>query len=171
MKKFILLLFAVFYCNLAYSKTNVVYLDVQFIIDNSNLGQFYKKEIKKIDDLNKQNINSKEKIIKNKEIEFNNQKNIISQDEIKKKLNEISVLVKEYQSYRADLNDQIILEKKKYSKKILTILNPLITKYVEKNNIDLVIEKKTILVGVKSLDITKEILNILNEETKDIETQ
>ena len=61
---------------------------------------------------------------------------------------------------------QILIKKKKeYSSKILKILNPLITSYVEKNNISLVINKKSILVGAKSQDITLKILNILNIET------
>ena len=45
-------------------------------------------------------------------------------------------------------------------------MNPLLTKYVEKNNILLVLEKKNILVGIKTLDITNDILKILNQETK-----
>ena len=48
---------------------------------------------------------------------------------------------------------------------MLKILNPILTNYVDKNNISLVIQKKNILVGVKSLDITGKILNIVNEET------
>ena len=50
---------------------------VQFIIDNSNLGKFYKSEIKKIQDKNKTTIINKEQLIKKKETEFNNQKNIL----------------------------------------------------------------------------------------------
>ena len=46
------------------------------------------------------------------------------------------------------------------------ILNPLLTNFVEKNNIKLVLEKKNILVGAKVLDITQNIMTILNNETK-----
>ena len=60
----------------------------------------------------------------------------------------------------------ILNEKKKYSSKILMILNPLLTNFVEKNNIKLVLEKKNILVGAKVLDITQNIMTILNNETK-----
>ena len=74
--------------------------------------------------------------------------------------------MKEYQILRNDLNKEIIENKKEYSLKILNILNPLLTKYVDENNIKLVVEKKNILVGIKSLDITDKILDILNEETK-----
>ena len=58
------------------------------------------------------------------------------------------------------------MKKKKYSSEILNILNPILTNFVEKNNIALVLKKKNILVGAKVLDITDNILLILNEETK-----
>ena len=48
----------------------------------------------------------------------------------------------------------------------MNLLNPLLTKYVDNNNIKLVVEKKNIIVGIKSLDITNDILKILNQETK-----
>ncbi len=64
------------------------------------------------------------------------------------------------------MNKNIIDTKKNYTTEILKILNPLLTNYVDKKGITLVVEKKNILVGIKSLDITTEILDILNEETK-----
>ena len=51
---------------------------------------------------------------------------------------------------------------------ILKLLNPILTKYVDENNIKIVIEKKNILVGIKTLDITENILKIFNEETKNL---
>ena len=79
-------------------------------------------------------------------------------------------MVKQYQILRNDFNKKLTNEKKKFSKEILLILNPLLTKYVESNNINLVIEKKNVLVGVKSLDITKNVLEIFNERTKNIKS-
>ena len=168
MKKIILTLFFCILTTPSISITNLAYLDVQYIIDNSNLGKFYKLEINKIHDSHKSEILSKEKKIKEKEEEFNNQKNLLNQDEIKKKLDEINKLIKDYQIFRNDLKKKITIEKKKYSKEILLILNPLLTKYVDSNNISLVIEKKDVLVGAKSLDITNNILSIFNEKTKNL---
>ena len=72
----------------------------------------------------------------------------------------------EYQKKRRKLKLDLSGQKKNYSKKILKILNPLLTNYVDKNNIELVIEKKNIVVGSKTLDITNSILEILNKETE-----
>ena len=168
MKKITLFIFIFFLNNIVNASTNVAYLDVQFIIDNSNLGKLYKSEIEKLQNKSNKNIKLKEKEIKQKEDEFKNQKNLLNQNEIKKKIDEINSMVKQYQILRNDSNTKLTNKKKKFSKEILLILNPLLTKYVELNNINLVIEKKNVLVGVKSLDITKNILDIFNESTKNI---
>ena len=168
MKKIVLFIIIFFINNTVNASTNVAYLDVQFIIDNSNLGKFYRSEIEKLQNKNNSSIILKENEIKKKEEEFKNQKNLLNQDEIKRKIDEINSMVKQYQILRNDLNKKLANEKKIFSKEILLILNPLLTKYVESNNINLVIEKKNVLVGVKSLDITKNILVIFNERTKNI---
>ena len=168
MKKTIILIIIFCINNIVNASTNVAYLDVQFIIDNSNLGKFYRSEIEKLQSKNNSKVKLKENEIKQKEDEFKNQKNLLNQDEIKKKIDEINTMVKQYQILRNDFNKKLINEKKKFSKEILLILNPLLTKYVESKNINLVIEKKNVLVGVKSLDITKNILVIFNERTKNI---
>ena len=104
-------------------------------------------------------------MIKKKENEINNQKNILKKEEIDNKIKEINKLLKNYKSNLQKFNNEIIDNKKKYSEKILTVLNPILTSYVEKNKINLVIEKKNVLVGIKTLDITNQIMILLNEET------
>ena len=75
-------------------------------------------------------------------------------------------LVKDYQVNRKKLNKKLLENKKKYTSEILKLLNPLLTNYVEKNDILIVLEKKNILIGIKSLDITSNLLELINNETK-----
>ena len=51
------------------------------------------------------------------------------------------------------------------TKKILEILNPIITNFVENNAILIVLPKKNIIVGKKSLDITNQIISLLNNSS------
>ena len=95
----------------------------------------------------------------------------MNDEEKQKKLDELNLMIQNYQITRNNNNKKIVNEKNKYSKKILTILNPLLTNYVEKNKIDIVLKKKDVLVGINKLDITNEILNIFNNETKNKEFQ
>ena len=155
-----------FFSNITNSNTNIAFLDVQYIIDKSILGVQYKKKIdQKVKEIQSK-LNNSESKIKKKEIEINDKKNILKKEEITLMINELNNDIKEYQILRKSLNEDLIKEKRLYSKKILEILNPLLTNYVEINNIKLVIEKKNILVGVKTLDITSQILEIFNKETK-----
>ena len=168
MKKLIFYFFLLFYINNAQAEINLAYLDVQYIIDNSNLGKIYKKNLKEKSDKFKSELLIKEKKIKEQEIVINNQKNILKENELKTKINKLNEDLKQYQKSKLELNKNFIFEKKKLSSEILKILNPILTKYVDEKNIQIVIEKKNVLVGIKTLDITSNILNIFNEETKNL---
>ena len=165
MKKIFFYIFLFLFSTKTYGE-NIVYLDVQYIIDNSELGKFYKLKIKNIQQENSSLLKIKEDEINSLENNVKNQKNILSEEEKKNKVNQLNNLLKEYKLLSNKYNKQIIEDKKTYTSKILKILNPILTNYVEKNEILLVVEKKNILVGIKSLDITDKILDILNEETK-----
>ena len=165
MKKILIYLFLLLFSTSTYGK-NIVYLDVQYIIDNSELGKFYKLKIKNIQKDISSQLKKKEDEINFLEINIKNQNNILSEKEKKNKVNQLNDLLREYKLQSNKFNKQIIENKKKYTSKILETLNPLLTNYVEKNKILLVVEKKNILIGIKSLDITKDLLKILNEETK-----
>ena len=46
-------------------------------------------------------------------------------------------------------------------------INPIIQDYMKKNSIDIVLEKKQIFIGSSSVDITDEIIKLVNENVKD----
>ena len=165
MKKLFFLFLFILKTTNSYS-SNVAYLDVQYIIDNSDIGLFYKKKLKKIQDKNANTLKPIEDKIKNQELEIKNKKNILNESEIENKINKLNNLVKDYQVNRKKLNKKLLENKKKYTSEILKLLNPLLTNYVEKNDILIVLEKKNILIGIKSLDITSNLLELINNETK-----
>ena len=47
-------------------------------------------------------------------------------------------------------------------------LNPIISDYMKEKNIRMVIDKKSVLLADERLDITKEIIEILNQKLKSI---
>ncbi len=147
----------------------IAYLDINFILNTSEVGKLLNNHIQKIN-------NQKMSIYQKKEIELIDkeklliaQQNIIEKNEFEKKFN---ILSKEVQKYRLEKKkhvEEINQIKLKNTKKILQLLNPIITKYVESNSISLVIPKKNIIVGKKNLDITDEIITILNSQVKSID--
>ena len=111
MKKFLLIIVLFFFSNNSFSK-EIVFLDVQFIIDNSEVGKYYKEKILVIEKEKNINLEIMESKIKEKENEINKQKNIMSKNEIDKRIADLNKLVKEYKSKRNE-NFKEVLEKKK----------------------------------------------------------
>ena len=164
MKNIFFIIFFVFFTNSTFAK-NIVYLDIQFLIDNSNLGIKYKEEILAIQTKINSDLKIKQTSIKEKEIELNNQKNVLKKEEFNKKLKNLDKMIIEYRKFNKEQIKIIENKKKLYSDEILKIINPILTEYVEKKKIDIVIEKKNVIVGIKTLEITKDILKKLNEKT------
>ena len=113
MKIILVLIFLLFQTNIVNSNNNIVYLDVDYIIDKSDLGLFYKKKVKIIQDEIKNNLKNKELDIKEKETNIKNKKNILKTEELNKFINELDISVKEYQVYRNKKTQLILNEKKK----------------------------------------------------------
>ena len=113
MKSIFIFIFFLFQINYVYANNNVVFLDVQFIIDNSDIGIFYKKKIKTTQDKIKSEIIKKEKTIKETEIDIESKKNILNKDELNKSLKNLEGLISEYRIYRNEKRKLVLNEKKK----------------------------------------------------------
>jgi len=145
-------------------RAEIAYIDISFILNNSNVGKSLNIHINKIKNVNSTKYKDIEDDLIKKEKTLIAQQNIINKDEFENKL---KVLAEEIKKYRFDKKkSEDILNKIKIdnTKKILNVLNPIITKYVESNSISIVIPKKNIIVGKKKLDITNQIIKLLNDD-------
>ena len=61
-------------------------------------------------------------------------------------------------------SNELNQKKIKYTKKVLKVLDPIISKYVEDNSINIVFPKKNIIIAKKNLDITNSIMDLLNKQ-------
>ena len=169
MKKniFIIIFFLKF--SFAFGQVSVVYIDINFILNNSLAGKSLKENINFIQNDHLEKFNKIEKDLITKENNLNSKKNIIEKKEFEKKIMDLKNDIKNYRLDRKKSMDVINKIKINNTKKILKHLNPIITKYVEENSISIVLPKKNIIVGKKNLDITDTILILFNSEIKTIE--
>ena len=119
------------------------------------------KKKKKIDEFK-----AIEKKIKIDEDELISKKNIIEIKVYNSRVDEIKKRISKYKLDRENFNNSLEEDKIKYTNKLLEILNPIISDYVEKNSISIVLPKKMIIVGKKKLDITLPVLKILNKSSQ-----
>ena len=165
MKKFFIIFFlsSFFFSKLSLSAEKIVYLDLDFILSNSNKGKIILSNLENLNKKNVETLKLKENLIKKEEDELIKQKNIISNeaynDKVKKLRNKIQILREE----KNKLANNFTEERKTKINEFFKIIDKVLREYVEKNSIDLVLNKKDILIGKNNYNITDEILKIVNE--------
>ena len=150
-----------------YAENKVAYLDLDFILSNTNVGKSLFEKIQKFENSKIKELNNKEKILKDEENKILASKNIISKDQLNKNISEFQLKLKKYKNLK---QDEINLLKKKRNEEILNLLksiNPLIESYMNEKSISILIDKKNIFIADKKYDITKNLVDLINNNLKD----
>ena len=159
----------IFFFNFINLNADIVYIDINLILNKSEVGKSLNTYLKSINDeyLNKHSEIEARLVKTDKELVV--QQNIINADEYEKRLKKLSNDIQKYQLEKKTAQDYLKKIKINNTKKIFEFLNPIITNYVETNSISLVMPKKNIIVGKKNLDITDEIIKLLNDRVKSLD--
>ena len=150
----------------AFSLDKIAYLDIDFILSNSNKG---KSIIKILDEKNKVNISKlkeKEKILKKLESDIEKKKNIISKEELNIQIENLKKKIIIFRDEKEKLVNNFNSLKKDEISKLMKEINPIIINYVKENSISVVLNKKNILIGQASYDITNDLLDLVNIKLK-----
>ena len=165
-KKFIFI-FILFFTSQNYVyASNVYFLDFKYILNQSEAGKKAQDFLKKKLEQGAKNIENKEKKILSEEKKIIEQKKIISKEEYKKKVTELRSKVSSLQKERGNLMRGVADKRTKARNELLKNLNPIVKKYMIDNNIQVVLDKKNILLADDNLDITNDIIVSLNKKIK-----
>ena len=148
----------------SYSVEKIVYLDLDFLLSNSNKG---KEIILNLEKINKENIKilkEKKNLLNNEEKKLLQQKNILTSEIYSEKRKSLKNQIK---NFNEEKNTIALKFKKQREEKInnfLKIVDKILAEYVKKNSIDIVLNKKDILMGKNNYNITNDIMQIINNE-------
>tara|TARA_B100001057_G_scaffold111937_1_gene110060 strand:- start:1458 stop:1883 length:426 start_codon:yes stop_codon:yes gene_type:complete len=139
-------------------------LDIDYIFTKSNLG---KKIILSLSEENKTNLNLLKKeeneLIKN-EKNLINKKKILSQTEFDSQLTELKSQISLFKKKRDNLINEFETRKNNEIKIFFSKINPILKNYMKKNSIKIIVDKKNILIGEETLDLTNKIFDLINNE-------
>ena len=166
------LLFIIFFFLLVISNSlaqeKVVFIDINFIFKNSNVGKELNEQIRKKDDQINLEINKFKNDIEVKKNEIISQKNVISVEEYNKKIENLETKIKEMNNLIAKKKNELNKFKNKVEASFSKELNSIIEKYSTENSIDMIFDKSNLLMARKDLNITQKIINLFNENVKEI---
>ena len=90
------------------------------------------------------------------------QKNILSEEQFNKEINLLKSDIKKYNDDRNKINNDFNKLKLENTNKLLQLINPLLRTYADENSIEMVLQKKNIIMGKTEFDITEKIITIVN---------
>ena len=168
MKSILISVLLILKFNFVYADEKIAFIDLNFIMNNSLSGKSINNFINTIKDKKIEEFNIIESKIKKDENDLISKKNIIEKKIYNQKVDQIKLRINNYNNDRQVFKKYLDERKIIYTNKLLESLNPIISNFVEKNSISVVLPKKMIIIGKKNLDITVPVMKILDKTIQKI---
>ena len=160
-KLFFIIFLNIFFCNITLAN-NIAFIDLNFVINNSILG---KKVIEKLESANDKNLDllkKEQKLLNDEKDEIEKTKNILSKEEIDKKILSFNDKLQNFNKKQDLMSKQFKELKQNEMSALLDIINPIIEKYMIENNIDLMLKKENVYISKTEYDASDIIINLIN---------
>ena len=166
LKKFLLIFFIfLISTNLSNSK-ETAFVDIDYIVANSNIGKKVLENISKLDKKNIENLKKKNKSLQELEITIKNKKNVISEDAFNKEVISFQKKVQEFKVEKNKIVKNFNNFKRKELENVFKKISPIINDYMEENSISVLLDSKNIFMGSKKSNLTEDILDRINKKFK-----
>ena len=154
------------FTNASISKENIGFVNVDYLIQNSNIGKKLLANINDKDKKNLDNLKKKNQILQDLESSIKKKKNVISDEAYKKEVIDFKKKFQEFSKEKNKIVKEFNIFKKKEIENIFKKINPIINNYMEENSVDILFDSKNIFMGAKKLNLTEDILKKINNELK-----
>ena len=169
MKKiFINFFFLIFFFNFntSYSSEKIAFIDLDFVLKNSNIGKSILEDIEKLNNKNINELKKKESELKKNEEEILPKKNILSEEEYKKEVDLLKAKIQKYKLLKDEMVSNFQKKKQISLKKFFDQITPIIQNYMDENSINILLDRKNVFIGKTDSDITNSIIEKINIELK-----
>ena len=145
------------------AENKTLYIDLNFLVNESNFGKKILNEIEKENTKNLENLKKKKDEIKKLDQELVKVKNIITNEEFKNKSDNLKKKVNEFNIFQNKINAEFNKVKENQIKLFFETINPIIQSYMKEKDIDIIVDKKNIFIARSDYDITSDIIKLINK--------
>jgi outer membrane protein len=166
-KTFVVLILYFIQFNYLGAETNIAFIDMDRIMNSTKPGISMIKQLNVINKKNVSKFNNYAKKLKEQENKLISQKNISTESDFKSNIEKLSLEVKRFNENKRMVNDDFKKLRINSTNELLKLINPILIKFSKDNSISLILNKKNLVVGKTELDITDEIIIMINTEIKE----
>ena len=163
--KILLIFFSITFYSKAYSN-NLAFVNIEYLFENSNLGKSVSQNLKKMNSEKNEFLKTEEEKLVTLENEIKKIRNIISEEELNKKISILKNNVNSYNKEKKKILNELQNKKNLELINFFDKINPILQDYMDQKSISILFEKKNIFIGKSNIDITNDVLLIINKELK-----
>ena len=156
-----------FFTNTVFSEQKIAFIDMDKIVSTSKSGSSILNQLTDLNNKNSKFLKNEEKKFKEKETKLISQKNILSEIDFKNKVDELKSEIKNYNQNRNKMIKDFNKLKIDNTNNLLKLINPILVKFSNDKEITIILQKKNLVVAKTQLDITDEVIKIVNSEVKE----
>jgi outer membrane protein len=156
-----------FFINPVFCEQKIAYINMDRVISTSKPGSSI---LKQLTDLNNKNLNflkNEEKKFKEKETKLISQKNIITEADFQNKVDVLKSEIKNYNQNRNKIMADFNKLKLDNTNNLLKLINLILIKFSDDKDISIILQKKDVVVAKSELDITDDVIKIVNAEVQE----
>lgn len=172
MKKVVIIFFIYFFqINFVIANTSIAFIDMDKVISLSKPGSSIMSQLNTLSSQNSKKFESEAKKIKEQETKLISQKNILSEVDFQSNINKLKLEIKNYNDNRDKINNDLNKLRIDSMNKLLKLINPILVSYSNDKSISLILKKRDLVIGKTELDITDEIILIINKDINQFKIQ
>ena len=137
-------------------------------MNQSIAGKSLNSQLDKIHKTNLEEFKKKEEDLKKEEVLILSQKNVLSEEDYKSKVNLFKEKLNSYKKKRQEKIDLVTKKRMNATANLLKEINPILSDYSKKNGISIILRKQDIVLARTDLDITKQIIETIDLKIKKI---
>jgi outer membrane protein len=172
MKKVVIIFFIFFFqINFVIANTSIAFIDMDKVLSLSKPGSSIMSQLNSLSSQNSKKFESEAKKIKEQETKLISQKNILSEVDFQSNINKLKLEIKNYNDNRDKINNDFNKLRIDSTNKLLKLINPILVSYSNDKSISLILKKRDLVIGKTELDITDEIILIINKDINQFKIQ
>mgnify|MGYP001277689931 CR=1 FL=1 len=150
------------------SANDVYFINLKKVLNESKAGSGAQEKLLKEYENQDKKFKGEGNALKKQETELIAQKKTFSPEEYKKKVSALRKKNVDFQKRRRTASSDFVKKKNNARNELLKSLNPILQKYMNENNIMMIMNEKNIILANSKIDLTNIIIDLLNKELKSI---
>tara|TARA_B110000037_G_C17091820_1_gene494321 strand:- start:302 stop:829 length:528 start_codon:yes stop_codon:yes gene_type:complete len=164
-----ILIFIILSVPCANAEQKIVFLNIQTILTKSISGKYLNSNINKLQEKKIIKFNENKENLQNEEKKLITKKNILEKSKFEEQAKILRNKIIDFNNEKKNFFNNLNKKKINGTNQILKTLDPILKEYSSKNSISLILQKKNILLGENSIDITEDIIKLLDDKIKKID--